>query len=53
MSTQAPALLPPGVSADDFAEALDQLASACGADAVLTSEEDLAGFRDPFALRRC
>src|SRR4029079_15889626 len=48
MSTQAPALLPPGVSSDDFAAALDELASACGAEALLTSEEDIAGFRDPF-----
>ena len=48
MSTQAPALLPPGVSASDFDEALDRLASACGTGAVLTAEEDLADFRDPF-----
>ena len=45
MSTQAPPLLPPGVSAGDFAAALDELAATCS---VLTSEEELAGFRDPF-----
>ncbi len=45
MSTQATPLLPPGVSAGDFAAALDELAATCS---VLTSEEELAGFRDPF-----
>jgi 4-cresol dehydrogenase (hydroxylating) len=45
VSTQAPPLLPPGVSASDFASALDELALGC---TVLTSEEELAGFRDPF-----
>jgi 4-cresol dehydrogenase (hydroxylating) len=52
MSTQsdAPVLLPPGVSEDDFAEALGQLRSALGGDAVLAEEDELAEFRDPFAF---
>lgn len=52
MSTQssAPAGLPPGVSADQFGQALEQFADVLGAGAVLTSEEALAEFRDPFAF---
>ncbi len=51
MSTRsAPVLLPPGVSEEDFAQALSELSAAVGAEHVLTSEEDLAGFRDPFAF---
>src|SRR2546423_13646018 len=51
MSTQsAPLLLTPGVSEEDFAQALSQFAAAVGAEHVLTSEEQLAEFRDPFAF---
>jgi 4-cresol dehydrogenase (hydroxylating) len=48
MSTQAPALLPPGVSEDQFAEALRHFSDAVGAGAVLSSDEEIAEFRDPF-----
>jgi 4-cresol dehydrogenase (hydroxylating) len=48
--SSAPVLLPPGVSAGDFAKALAQLAAAVGDEAVLTSEDDLAEFRDPFSF---
>jgi 4-cresol dehydrogenase (hydroxylating) len=41
--------LPPGVSERDFGRALDAFAEALGPDRVLTSEEDLREFRDPFA----
>ena len=41
--------LPPGLSDDDLDRALDAFAAAVGAEAVLTSEEDLRTFRDPFA----
>ncbi len=52
MSIQSPvpALLPPGVSEDDFAHGLRELGSALGESAVLTAEEELAEFRDPFAF---
>ncbi len=40
--------LPPGLSDDDLDRALDAFAGAVGADAVLTSEDDLRTFRDPF-----
>jgi 4-cresol dehydrogenase (hydroxylating) len=43
-------LLPPGVSDTDFARALEGFAAAVGPERVLTSEEDLAEFRDPFAF---
>ena len=40
--------LPSDLSERAFASALDGFAAVLGADAVLTSEEELAGFRDPF-----
>jgi 4-cresol dehydrogenase (hydroxylating) len=43
-----PVRLPPGVSEDEFAAAVEQFASEIGADKVLTSESDLLEFRDPF-----
>jgi hypothetical protein len=50
MATQqsAPVRLPPGVSEDEFAAAVEHFESAIGSDKVLTSEEELLGFRDPF-----
>src|SRR5262245_11763796 len=43
-----PIRLPPGVSEDEFAAAVERFASEIGADKVLTGEDDLLGFRDPF-----
>ena len=43
-------LLPPGVSEEDFARALDGFTAALGADRVLTTGQELAEFRDPFAF---
>jgi 4-cresol dehydrogenase (hydroxylating) flavoprotein subunit len=40
--------LPPGVSESDLGRAIDALTSALGPDKVLTAEEELRGFRDPF-----
>ena len=46
-----PALqLPPGVSEADFTHALEGFTGALASDRVLTSEEDLQEFRDPFAF---
>ena len=42
--------LPPGVSEQDLAKALDAFTAALGAERVLTGEEDLRAFRDPFAF---
>ena len=42
--------LPPGVSERDFASAIDAFAAALASERVLTSEEDLREFRDPFAF---
>lgn len=42
--------LPPGVSEADFAHALDGFTAAVGSGRVLTSEQELAEFRDPFAF---
>ena len=42
--------LPPGVSEQDLARALDAFTAALGAERVLTGEEDLRAFRDPFAF---
>jgi len=44
-----PALLPPGVSAADFQQALKEFAGVVGADWVLTSEEDRHTYLDAFA----
>jgi 4-cresol dehydrogenase (hydroxylating) len=41
-------VLLPHVSEADFSRAVDGFTAAVGADAVLTSDEDLAEFRDPF-----
>ena len=41
--------LPPGVSAEQLARALDVFTTALGDEAVLTSDEALLEFRDPFA----
>jgi 4-cresol dehydrogenase (hydroxylating) flavoprotein subunit len=43
--------LPPSVSEQVFSRALADFVAALGSDAVLTSEEELAEFRDPFAFR--
>jgi 4-cresol dehydrogenase (hydroxylating) flavoprotein subunit len=40
--------LPPGVSESDFARAIDDFTSALGQAKVLTSDEHLREFRDPF-----
>jgi 4-cresol dehydrogenase (hydroxylating) len=40
--------VPPGISEADFAHAIDAFTAALGADKVLTSDEDLREFRDPF-----
>jgi 4-cresol dehydrogenase (hydroxylating) len=39
--------LPPGVSHDQLARALDAIGESLGAEAVLTSDEALHEFRDP------
>ena len=41
--------LPPGVSEQDFAQALDAFAAALGSGRVLASAEELREYRDPFA----
>ncbi|HEY8521507.1 MAG TPA: FAD-binding oxidoreductase [Gammaproteobacteria bacterium] len=43
------AILPPDVSPDDFAAALRQFAGAVGEEWVLTSDEDLAAYRDHYS----
>jgi hypothetical protein len=43
--------LPTDLSEQAFSRALDAFTAAVGADAVLTSEEDLLEFRDPFWFR--
>jgi 4-cresol dehydrogenase (hydroxylating) len=43
------AVLPPGVSAADFAAATKDFAAAIGADWVFTSEDDLLPYRDSFS----
>src|SRR6266536_1575087 len=40
--------LPPGVSEADFLRAIDAFTAALGAGKVLTSDQDLREFRDPF-----
>src|SRR3954470_20700557 len=45
---RGPVRLPPGVSKDDLAAAVERFASEIGTDKVLTAEEDLLEFRDPF-----
>ena len=42
--------LPPGVSERELANAIDAFAAALASERVLTSEEDLREFRDPFAF---
>jgi 4-cresol dehydrogenase (hydroxylating) flavoprotein subunit len=42
--------LPPGLSEQDFAAALEAFTAVLGAERVHTGEEDLRGFRDPFAF---
>jgi 4-cresol dehydrogenase (hydroxylating) len=42
--------LPPGVSEADLSRAVDAFAAALGPERVLTSDEDLREFRDPFAF---
>jgi FAD/FMN-containing dehydrogenase len=44
------AVLPPGVSNSQFANALRQFEAAVGREWVLTSEEDLAPYRDHFSM---
>ncbi len=48
--SDAPVLLPPGVTEEAFAAAREQFAAAVGAEHVLWSAEELAEFRDPFAF---
>ena len=43
------AILPPGVGSEDFEAALRQFAAAVGAEWVLTSDEDLAAYRDHYS----
>ena len=43
-------LLPPGVSDGDFDRAVDDFTAALGPERVLTSDTDLAEFRDPFSF---
>jgi 4-cresol dehydrogenase (hydroxylating) flavoprotein subunit len=40
--------LPPGLSEADFSRAIDDFTAALGAEKVLTGDEDLREFRDPF-----
>jgi 4-cresol dehydrogenase (hydroxylating) len=50
MATQqsTPVRLPPGVSEDEFAAAVEHFESAIGPGKVLRAEDELLGFRDPF-----
>ncbi len=41
--------VPPGVSSEDFAEALKQFEDAVGKEWVFTSDEDVALYRDPYS----
>jgi 4-cresol dehydrogenase (hydroxylating) len=43
-------VLPPNVSASAFERAVDRLVAALGRDAVLTDEESLRDFRDPYTF---
>jgi hypothetical protein len=43
------AVLPPGVSAQSIAAALEEFAAVVGTDWVLTSDEDLHPYRDHFS----
>ncbi|MBO0704749.1 MAG: FAD-dependent oxidoreductase, partial [Candidatus Dormibacteraeota bacterium] len=43
--------LPPGTSETTMARAIEAFVEALGNDAVLTSEEDLREFRDPYAFK--
>ncbi len=45
----AKAPLPPGVSAQDFANAIREFKSVVGADWVFTTEQDLELYRDPYS----
>ena len=44
------AILPPGVSADDFASAIKAFEAAVGKDWVFTNDDDLFPYRDPFSM---
>lgn len=44
-------ILPPGLTASDFAKALAEFKAAVGEDWVFSSEEDLETYRDPYSLR--
>ncbi len=46
------AILPPGVSAEDFAAALREFEAAVGKDWVFTSDDDLFPYRDPFSMTK-
>jgi (+)-pinoresinol hydroxylase len=46
------AVLPPGVSAEDFANALQEFANVVGDDWVFSSDADLALYRDPYSVMR-
>jgi 4-cresol dehydrogenase (hydroxylating) len=48
---RTPVRLPPGVSEDEFAAAVEQFAAEIGADKVLTGDDELLGFRDPFQFQ--
>jgi (+)-pinoresinol hydroxylase len=41
---------PPGVSAADFAKAIDEFRTAVGADWVFTADEDIALYRDAYSI---
>ena len=45
-------VLPPNVSAEQFASALQAFEAAVGAEWVLTSNSDIAGYRDPWSMVR-
>ena len=45
-------VLPPGVSAEDFAAAIKQFEAAVGRDWVFTSDDDLYPYRDPFSFTK-
>jgi (+)-pinoresinol hydroxylase len=42
--------IPPGVSAADFAKAIDEFRTAVGADWVFTADEDIALYRDAYSI---
>jgi 4-cresol dehydrogenase (hydroxylating) len=50
MTEGSATILPPGYSADGFEVVIEAFVSAVGSDAVVSSPEELAAYRDPYAF---